>query len=117
MDCMYSAWGSLELASKCQKPVVVTLLVWCLTAWGVLPGGLGFFGTCFKVPKTSSSDAIGVVPNGLGCAAWRLGVCCQVISENQRSLKRMALGGKCDPAKQKRSGRGARECVAPSIVR
>jgi len=22
MDCMYSAWGALELASKCQKPVV-----------------------------------------------------------------------------------------------
>jgi len=31
----------LELASKCQKSVVVTLLVWCLAAWGVLLGGLG----------------------------------------------------------------------------
>jgi len=48
---MYSAWGSLELVSKCQKPVVVTLLVWCLTTWGVLPGGLE-------------------------CVAWWLGVCC-----------------------------------------
>jgi len=34
---MYSAWGSLELASKCQKLVAVTLLVWRLSAWGVLP--------------------------------------------------------------------------------
>ena len=41
MDCMYSAWGSLELASKCQKPVAVTLLVWRLVAWGVLPGDKG----------------------------------------------------------------------------
>jgi len=41
MDCMYSAWGSLELASKCQKPIVVTLLVWCLAAWGVLSGDNG----------------------------------------------------------------------------
>jgi len=41
MDYMYSAWGSLEFASKCQKPVVVMLLVWRLVAWGVLPGGLG----------------------------------------------------------------------------
>jgi len=32
MDCMYSARGSLELASKCHKPVVVTLLVWRLAA-------------------------------------------------------------------------------------
>jgi len=38
---MYSAWGSLELASKCQKPIVVTLLVWCLAAWGVLSGDNG----------------------------------------------------------------------------
>ena len=42
MDCMYSVWGSLELASKCQKPVVVTLLVWRLVAWGVLPSDLGW---------------------------------------------------------------------------
>jgi len=48
---------SFELASKCQKPVVVTLLVWCLAAWDVLPGGLG-------------------------CVAWRLRVCYQVIHEN-----------------------------------
>jgi len=41
MDCMYSVSGSLELASKCQKLVVVTLLVWRLVAWGVLPGDLG----------------------------------------------------------------------------
>jgi len=41
MDCIYSIWGSLELASKCQKPVAVTLLVWHLVAWDVLPGGLG----------------------------------------------------------------------------
>jgi len=26
MDCMYSVWGFLEIASKCQKPVVVMLL-------------------------------------------------------------------------------------------
>jgi len=39
MDCIYNAWGSLELASKCQKLVVVMLLVWRLAAWGVLPGG------------------------------------------------------------------------------
>jgi len=45
---MYSVWGSLELASKCQKPVAVTLLMWhlaawvcCLTTWGVLPGDKG----------------------------------------------------------------------------
>jgi len=38
---MYTAWGSLELASKCQKPVVVTLLVWRLAAWGVFLGCLG----------------------------------------------------------------------------
>jgi len=38
---MYSAWGSLKLALKCQKPVVVTLLMWRLAAWGVLPGELG----------------------------------------------------------------------------
>jgi len=41
MDYMYSAWGFLELASKCQKSVAVTLLVWWLTTWGVLPGSLG----------------------------------------------------------------------------
>ena len=41
MDYMYSAWGSFELASKCQKPIVVTLSVWRLAAWGVLPSGLG----------------------------------------------------------------------------
>jgi len=41
MDCMCSAWDSLKLASKCQKPVVVTLLVWCLTAWGVLLAAWG----------------------------------------------------------------------------
>ena len=41
MDIMYSVWGFLELASKCQKPVVVTLLVWRLAAWGVLPGDKG----------------------------------------------------------------------------
>jgi len=41
MDSMYSVWGSLELSSKCQKPVVVTLLVLHLVAWGVLRGGLG----------------------------------------------------------------------------
>ena len=41
MDRMYSVWGSLELASKCQKPVVVMLLVWRLAAWSVLTGGLG----------------------------------------------------------------------------
>jgi len=38
---MYSAYGSLELASKCQKPVAVMLLVWCLAAWSVLLSGLG----------------------------------------------------------------------------
>ena len=32
MDCMYSVWDFLELASKCQKPVVVTLLMWRLAA-------------------------------------------------------------------------------------
>jgi len=31
----------LELASKCQKPVVVTLLMWRLAAWGVLLGSWG----------------------------------------------------------------------------
>jgi len=31
----------LGLASKCQKSVAVTLLVWRLATWGVLPGGLG----------------------------------------------------------------------------
>jgi len=41
MDCIYSVWGSLKLASKCQKPVVVTLLVWHLVVWGVLSDGLG----------------------------------------------------------------------------
>jgi len=49
------------------------------------------------VPKTSSSDVTGVAPSGLGCAAWRLRVRCQVIKENQRSLKRMAPGGKWIP--------------------
>jgi len=39
---MYNVWGSLELASKCQKPIVVTLLVWRLVAWGMLLGGLGY---------------------------------------------------------------------------
>ena len=63
------------------------------------------------MPKTSSSDAIGVAP-GLGCAAWRLGVRCQVIKENQRSLKRMAPGRKCDLANRKRSGRGFGKHVA-----
>ena len=62
--------------------------------------------------KSSSSDATGVAPSGLGCAAWRLGVRCQVIKENQRSLKRMAPSEKCDPAKQKRSGRGSGKHVA-----
>jgi len=38
---MYSAWGSLKLASKCQKPVAVTLLVWRLLDWGVLPSDKG----------------------------------------------------------------------------
>jgi len=41
MDCMYNAWSSLKLTSKCQKPVVVMLLVWCLAAWGVLPNNKG----------------------------------------------------------------------------
>jgi len=41
IDCMYSVWGSLELASKCLKPIVVTLLVWRITAWGVLTSDLG----------------------------------------------------------------------------
>jgi len=41
MDCIYSVWGSLELASKYQKLVAVTLLVWRLVALGVLSGGLG----------------------------------------------------------------------------
>ena len=67
--------------------------------------------------KTSSSDATGVAPSGLGCAPYRLGVYCQVIRENQRSLERMALGGKCDPAKRKRSGRGSRERMVPNSVR
>ena len=55
MDCMYNAWGSLELASKCQKPVVVMLLVWRLAAWGVLlhdqgkPEKLGTHGTWQKM--------------------------------------------------------------------
>jgi len=64
------------------------------------------------VPKTNSSDATGVAPSGLGCAAWRLGVRCQVIKENQRSLKRMAPSEKCDPANRKRSGRGSGKHVA-----
>jgi len=58
------------------------------------------------VPKTNSSDVTGVAPSGLGCAAWRLGVCCEVIRENQRRLERMVPGGKCDPARRKRFGRG-----------
>jgi len=66
------------------------------------------------VPKTSSSDATGVAPSGLGCVAWLLGVCCQVIRENQRSLECMTLGGKCDPARWKRSARGFGERMAPS---
>jgi len=41
MNYMYSVWGSVELASKCQKPVAMTLLVWHLAAWGVLPGDKG----------------------------------------------------------------------------
>jgi len=64
------------------------------------------------VPKTSSSDATRVVPSGLGCAAWRLGVRCQEIKQNQRSLKRMAPSGKCDPANWKRSSRGSGKHVA-----
>jgi len=31
----------LELTSKCQKSVAVTLLVWRLAAWGVLPSDKG----------------------------------------------------------------------------
>jgi len=52
---MYSVWGSLELASKCQKPVAVTLMVWCLAAWGVLPSDkekpekLGTYGAWWKM--------------------------------------------------------------------
>jgi len=69
------------------------------------------------VPKTSSSDVTDVAPSGLGCAAWRLGVCCQVIKENQRSLERMAPSRKWDPAKRKRFGRGSRKRMAPSGVR
>jgi len=82
---MYTAWGSLELASKCQK--------------------------------TSSSDVTGVAPSGLGCFPWLLGVCCQVIRENQRSLERMAPGGKCDPARRKISCRCFGKRMAPSGVR
>jgi len=47
------------------------------------------------VLKTSSNDATGVAPSGLGCAAWQFGVCCQVIRENQRSLERMVFGECC----------------------
>jgi len=75
-----------------------------------------FFRTCFKVPKTSSSDATSVVPSGLGCATWRLRVCCQVIKENQRSLER-APNEKCDPARRKRSHRGFGKRMAPNGVR
>jgi len=64
------------------------------------------------VPKTSSSDVTGVTPSDLGCVAYRLGVRCQVIKENQRSLKRMAPSGKCDPTNRKRSGRGSGKHVA-----
>jgi len=57
----------------------------------------GFFGTCFKVPKTSSSDATGVAPSGLGCAAWRLGVCCLmtwgVLPGDKGKLKRLGTHG------------------------
>jgi len=69
------------------------------------------------VPKTSSNDTTGVAPSSLGCAAWQLGVCCQVIRENKRSLECMASGGKCNPARQKRSGRGSGKRMAPSGVR
>jgi len=55
--------------------------------------------------------------SGLGCVAWWLGVCCQVIRENQRSLERIAPGEKCDPAKRKRSGRGFGKRMVPSGVR
>ena len=33
IEYMNNVWGSLELASKCQKPVAMTLLVWRLAAW------------------------------------------------------------------------------------
>jgi len=69
------------------------------------------------VPKSSNSDATVVVPNDLGCAAWQLGVCCQVIRENQRSLECMAPDRKCDSARRIRSGRGFRKRMAPSGVR
>ena len=41
MDCIYSVWGSLELASKYQKLVTMTLLMRRLAAWGVLLGSWG----------------------------------------------------------------------------
>jgi len=69
-----------------------------------------------KCQKTSSSDGTSVAPSGLGCAAWRLGVCCQVTRENQRSLERMAPSEKCDPARHKRFGRGSGKRMAPSGV-
>jgi len=78
---------------------------------------LGVLWNLLQSAKNSSSDATSVALSGLGCAAWWLGVYCQVIKENQRSLECMALGGKCDPTKRKRSGRGSRECMAPSSVR
>ena len=69
------------------------------------------------MPKTSSSDATGVVPSGLGCAAWQFRMCCQVIRENQRSLERMMSGEKCDPARQKRYGRGFKKRMVPNSAR
>jgi len=33
--------GSLELVPKCQKPVLVTLLVWRLATWDEPPGDKG----------------------------------------------------------------------------
>jgi len=41
MNCMYSIWVLWNLLQSAQKPVAVTLLVWRLVAWGVLPGNLG----------------------------------------------------------------------------
>ena len=41
MNYTLSAWGSLELALKCQKPIGVTILVWHLAAHPKLPGDKG----------------------------------------------------------------------------
>ena len=120
MDSMYSVWGSLELASKCQKPVVVTLLVWRLVAWGVLPGDKGkpeklkTHGTWWKnVIPPIGKDLVEALES-----TWRLAVRSVLPSDNCRHghQRRVCAWRYASPAKRFGSGQHLAECVPRKVI-